>query len=80
MQFLRNEFKVLTVIDDNNTCTNYFVFIDEYKATIDLDKFADSINERLEELKNLLLEDLDYPFESYVDELSSILISGIWQL
>lgn len=69
---LRNEFKVLTVIDDNNTCTNYFVFIDEYKATIDLDKFADSINERLEELKNLLLEDLDYPFESYVDELSNI--------
>lgn len=69
---LRNEFKVITVIDDNNSCTNYFVFIDEYQAKIDMDEFADSINKRLEELKNLLLEDLDYPFESYVEELSTI--------
>lgn len=69
---LRNEFQVISVIDDNNSCSDYFVAIEEYQSNIDIDRYAQNINTRLEEVKNLLLEDLDRPLEAYVEELDNI--------
>ena len=69
---LRNEFQVISVIDDNNACSDYFVAIAEYENNVNIDQYTNKINTRLEEVRTLLLEDLDRPLETYVDELENI--------
>lgn len=69
---LRNEFGLISVVNDHEHCTNYFISITEKTNPINPDELIYNINKKLTEVHQLLIDELDQPLEVFVEELKEI--------